>query len=448
MEIDTQRKLIIGALDPRHNDRRSPTAPCPHERRHASATRTARAASTSSPTPTRSNIKQIGDFVEPAVGPHVELHPGLQVHLDRRPGAARGPGLARDDHPAGPARSRCRTAYRRRPADLGHRPARPGQPAGRPTSRSTCGATTATPTTRTTSTRTSAGSPGSPAAAASAATPPRAGTATRTRTACARRRRSTRSWWPVAASSGTSRRTRKRDRRLEATDFMHNSGRPTDGCGPGVGREEGQRPDRHRGGLHDAVRCRAAGSWRSDLTDSLGRRAGPELDAGEAVPDEGAGQLPSVPRHAGDRQSRDRVLGALLRDPTARRSAAGWYGQGLRLLDISNARDLRQVGYYRVTGTGDRTTRRRTRGTSPGTTRIPRAARHERARPARATTSTCSTCRAASRSSGSRRAPTRVRPDEVGRRAERAQATTRGPPSRSAGCEPGRRRLRLPAVHT
>ena len=31
---------------------------------------------------------------------------------------------------------------------------------------------------------------------------------------------------------------------------------------------------------------------------------------------------------------------------------AGWYGQGLRLLDISDAEDLRQVGYYRVTGTG------------------------------------------------------------------------------------------------
>ena len=30
---------------------------------------------------------------------------------------------------------------------------------------------------------------------------------------------------------------------------------------------------------------------------------------------------------------------------------AAWYGQGLRLLDISDARDVRQVGYYRVTGT-------------------------------------------------------------------------------------------------
>jgi hypothetical protein len=31
---------------------------------------------------------------------------------------------------------------------------------------------------------------------------------------------------------------------------------------------------------------------------------------------------------------------------------AGWYGQGLRLLDISDARNMRQVGFYRVVGTG------------------------------------------------------------------------------------------------
>ena len=31
--------------------------------------------------------------------------------------------------------------------------------------------------------------------------------------------------------------------------------------------------------------------------------------------------------------------------------AAAWYGQGLRLVDASNARNLRQVGYYYVTGT-------------------------------------------------------------------------------------------------
>jgi hypothetical protein len=31
--------------------------------------------------------------------------------------------------------------------------------------------------------------------------------------------------------------------------------------------------------------------------------------------------------------------------------AAAWYGQGLRVIDASDARDLRQVGYYYVTGT-------------------------------------------------------------------------------------------------
>ena len=59
---------------------------------------------------------------------------------------------------------------------------------------------------------------------------------------------------------------------------------------------------------------------------------------------------------------------------------AAWYGQGLRLLDISNARDVRQVGYYRVTGTDPATTRPRTRGTR-------RSARTASG----ATSSTCST---------------------------------------------------------
>ena len=35
--------------------------------------------------------------------------------------------------------------------------------------------------------------------------------------------------------------------------------------------------------------------------------------------------------------------------------AQAWYAQGLRLIDVSNARDVRQVGYYRV-ATGDATT--------------------------------------------------------------------------------------------
>ncbi len=43
------------------------------------------------------NLRQIGDFVVAARRPHGELHPGLQVRLDRRPGAARRPGQPRPD---------------------------------------------------------------------------------------------------------------------------------------------------------------------------------------------------------------------------------------------------------------------------------------------------------------------------------------------------------------
>jgi hypothetical protein len=35
--------------------------------------------------------------------------------------------------------------------------------------------------------------------------------------------------------------------------------------------------------------------------------------------------------------------------------AAAWYGEGLRIIDASDARDLRQVGYYYVTGTDEAT---------------------------------------------------------------------------------------------
>ena len=65
--------------------------------------------------------------------------------------------------------------------------------------------------------------------------------------------------------------------------------------------------------------------------------------------------------------------------------AAAWYGQGLRVIDASNARNLRQVGYYYVTGTDARRTRARCRGT-------PRGA---------ATSSTCSTRSGGSRCCGS-----------------------------------------------
>ena len=46
--------------------------------------------------------------------------------------------------------------------------------------------------------------------------------------------------------------------------------------------------------------------------------------------------------------------------------AAAWYGQGLRLIDASDATNLRQVGYYYVTGTDPATNPSSPPGTSPG----------------------------------------------------------------------------------
>ena len=132
--------------------------------------------------------------------------------------------------------------------------------------------------------------------------------------------------------------------------LMHNSGRPTDGSvrASGVRRgnvlvgteEEFTRP------------CEQSGKIiLSDLTDSWGGEPAqrstlenpyrmkaldtfhPFIDAKEtANPDLGCSA------HYFE------IEGPML--------GAAWYGQGLRLLDIGNARNVRQVGYYRVTGTG------------------------------------------------------------------------------------------------
>ena len=99
---------------------------------------------------------------------------------------------------------------------------------------------------------------------------------------------------------------------------------------------------------------------------------------------------------------------------------AAWYGQGLRLLDISNARDVRQVGYYRVTGTGDGQPVLELVGhgvphRSPqGRPRLP--VRHEPRR----------------RGPADEEGRQRLAADEVRHGAERASAI-RSPPSRSAG---------------
>jgi hypothetical protein len=133
--------------------------------------------------------------------------------------------------------------------------------------------------------------------------------------------------------------------------LMHNSGRPTDGSVRASGVRNG---NVLVGTEEDFTRpCGASGRIvLSDLTDSLGgepaqqsTRAKPfrmkTLDTFHPFLDTPETANPDLGCSAHYFEIEESMLGA------------AWYGQGLRLLDISDARDVRQVGYYRVTGTTD-----------------------------------------------------------------------------------------------
>ena len=136
----------------------------------------------------------------------------------------------------------------------------------------------------------------------------------------------------------------------QATDFMHNSGRPTDGAVRASGVKKG---NVLIGTEEDFQTCAEAGRIVAvDLTDSWGgepaqnsTRANPyrmkALDSFHPFLDTPETANPDLQCSAHYFEIRESTL------------AAGWYGQGLRLVDVSDARDLRQVGYYRVTGTSD-----------------------------------------------------------------------------------------------
>ena len=158
-----------------------------------------------------------------------------------------------------------------------------------------------------------------------------------------RRRRAT-PWNPVLVAGGGLAGVNN-----PQTDFMHNSVRPTDNST----RARGVKKGNVLIGTEEDFTAPCEQSGRvvlSDITDSLG---------GEPA----ANSTPASPYrmkaldtfHPGQDtpETTDRTQGCSahyfeLRDSTL---GVAWYGQGLRLLDVSNARRVRQIGYYRVTGT-------------------------------------------------------------------------------------------------
>jgi hypothetical protein len=131
--------------------------------------------------------------------------------------------------------------------------------------------------------------------------------------------------------------------------FMHNSGRPTDGAV----RASGVKTGNVLVGTEEDFTTPCGSSGKivlSDITDSLGGEPAQQstlakpyrmqpLDTFHPFIDTPETANPDLGCSAHYFEIQGPMLGA------------AWYGQGLRLLDIGNARDVRQVGYYRVTGT-------------------------------------------------------------------------------------------------
>ena len=166
------------------------------------------------------------------------------------------------------------------------------------------------------------------------------------------KRRWARPWNPVLVAGGGVGGVNQ-----PQTDFMHNSLRPVDGST----RASGVRRGGVLIGTEEDFTEPCAESGRvvfSDISDSLG---------GEPAAN-------STPENPYRMEALDTFHPAEDRGPNGQRGEAidsslecsahyfelsestlgvAWYGQGLRLLDVSDARDVRQIGYYRVTGSMD-----------------------------------------------------------------------------------------------
>lgn len=139
----------------------------------------------------------------------------------------------------------------------------------------------------------------------------------------------------------------------QPTMFMHNSGRPTDGSVRAEGVADG---NVLVGTEEEFTRpCEASGKIvLSDITDSKGGE--PASQSTRRNPYR-MKTLDTFHPFVDTPETANPELGCSAHYFEIERSllAAAWYGQGLRLLDLHDARNVRQVGYYRVTGTTENT---------------------------------------------------------------------------------------------
>jgi hypothetical protein len=133
------------------------------------------------------------------------------------------------------------------------------------------------------------------------------------------------------------------------TDFIHNSARPDGSAVRATGVPQGNVVIATEEDFTQP--CDQGGRIvAADITDSLGGE--PATNSTPANPYRMKGLSAFHPaQDAPDTAAPIPDCSAHYFEVSGSTLAAGWYGQGLRLIDASNARNLRQVGYFYVTGT-------------------------------------------------------------------------------------------------
>jgi hypothetical protein len=158
------------------------------------------------------------------------------------------------------------------------------------------------------------------------------------------RRRRARPWNPVLVAGGGVGGVNQ-----PQTDFMHNSLRPVDGSTQASGVRQG---GVLIGTEEDFTKpCDRSGRVVfSDISDSLGGE--PAANSTPEHPYRMKALDTFHPAQDDNGEAIDDTLecSAHYFELSGSTLGVAWYGQGLRLLDVSDARAVRQIGYYRVTG--------------------------------------------------------------------------------------------------
>jgi hypothetical protein len=133
------------------------------------------------------------------------------------------------------------------------------------------------------------------------------------------------------------------------TDFIHNSTRPLNGRVHASGVQDGNIVLMTEEDFTEP--CAQGGRIvAADITDSLG--GGPARSSTPEHPYRMTALSAFHPtQDAADTAAPISSCSAHYFELSGSTLAAGWYGQGLRVIDASDARNLRQVAYYYVTGT-------------------------------------------------------------------------------------------------